>query len=113
MLEYVQRLIYRNVMEWWDVRDDALAVFAGWRCIGWPVLASLLSQSHAERWPRPTVRPRFRSRDGSWAFRYRHLDFSSPSDTARTSSLRGPLCTQRRRREHRPRLLRFGVKEAL
>jgi NhaP-type Na+/H+ or K+/H+ antiporter len=27
-LEYVQHLIYRNIMEWWDVRDDALAVLA-------------------------------------------------------------------------------------
>jgi hypothetical protein len=24
-LEYLQHLIYHNLMEWWDVRDDALA----------------------------------------------------------------------------------------
>jgi hypothetical protein len=27
-LEYLQHLIYRNGMEWWDVRDDTLAIFA-------------------------------------------------------------------------------------
>lgn len=25
-LEYLQHLLYRNVMEWWDVRDDTLSV---------------------------------------------------------------------------------------
>ncbi len=25
-LEYLQHLFYRNVMEWWDVRDDTIAV---------------------------------------------------------------------------------------
>jgi len=29
-LEYLQHLIYRNVMEWWDVRDDALAILAAY-----------------------------------------------------------------------------------
>lgn len=28
-IEYLQHLIYRNAMEWRDVRDDALAIFAG------------------------------------------------------------------------------------
>ena len=27
-LEYLQHLIYSNVMEWWDVRDDTLAILA-------------------------------------------------------------------------------------
>jgi hypothetical protein len=27
-LEYLQHLIYHNAMEWWDVRDDALAILA-------------------------------------------------------------------------------------
>jgi hypothetical protein len=27
-LEYMQHLLYRNPMEWWDVRDDTLAVLA-------------------------------------------------------------------------------------
>jgi type II secretory pathway component PulK len=27
-LEYLQHLIYRNPMEWWDVRDDGLAILA-------------------------------------------------------------------------------------
>jgi hypothetical protein len=27
-LEYLQHLIYRNGMEWWDVRDDTLAILA-------------------------------------------------------------------------------------
>jgi hypothetical protein len=27
-LEYLQHLMYRSVMEWWDVRDDLLAVLA-------------------------------------------------------------------------------------
>jgi hypothetical protein len=26
-LEYLQHLIYRGPMEWWDVRDDTLAIF--------------------------------------------------------------------------------------
>jgi hypothetical protein len=36
-LEYLQHLMYRNVMEWWDVRDDFLAVlvvFGLYRLIG-------------------------------------------------------------------------------
>jgi len=28
-LEYLQHLIYHNTMEWRDVRDDALAILAG------------------------------------------------------------------------------------
>jgi hypothetical protein len=27
-LEYLQHLFYGNVMEWWDVRDDTIAVLA-------------------------------------------------------------------------------------
>jgi hypothetical protein len=27
-LEYLQHLIYRSPMEWWDVRDDGLAILA-------------------------------------------------------------------------------------
>ena len=27
-LEFLQHLIYRNAMEWWDVRDDTLAILA-------------------------------------------------------------------------------------
>jgi hypothetical protein len=27
-LEYLQHFFYRNVMEWWDVRDDSLAIVA-------------------------------------------------------------------------------------
>ncbi len=27
-LEFLQHLLYRNVMEWWDVRDDTLAILA-------------------------------------------------------------------------------------
>ena len=36
-IEYLQHLIYRNPMEWWDVRDDTLtilAAFALYRLVG-------------------------------------------------------------------------------
>ena len=29
-LEYLQHIMYHNVMEWWDVRDDAFAILAAW-----------------------------------------------------------------------------------
>ena len=38
-LEYLQHLIYRNPMEWWDVRDDSFAIFAAFALLaGWRVL---------------------------------------------------------------------------
>jgi predicted membrane channel-forming protein YqfA (hemolysin III family) len=27
-LEYLQHVLYRNSMEWWDIRDDTLAILA-------------------------------------------------------------------------------------
>ena len=29
-LECLQHLMYHNVMEWWDVRDDIFAILAAW-----------------------------------------------------------------------------------
>jgi len=41
-IETSQHLLYKNVFEWWDVRDDTIGVAFAWMLIRWTGIRSLL-----------------------------------------------------------------------
>jgi hypothetical protein len=41
-IETSQHLLYKNLFEWWDVRDDTIGVAAAWMLIRWTGIKSIL-----------------------------------------------------------------------
>ena len=87
-LEFLQHVFYRNAMEWWDVRDDALRSSARWpsitcsrkRCGVDPWRGGYREQSQLREFARPSAGrvqfPTTSTRSSRWGRRASRLAFA-------------------------------------